>query len=446
MCDTVIVTAQATADGVAIFGKNSDREPNEAQHVAFYPAADHPTGSQLRCTYIEIPQVEHTFAVLLSKPFWMWGAEMGTNEHGVAIGNEAIFSRLPANKQKALLGMDLLRLGLERGKTAYEALQVITGLLAQHGQGGSGGFTHALYYHNSYLIADARDAWVLETVGPHWAARQVQGFYTISNCLTIGKEWDLASPDLVNFAIEKGWCRQREDFDYANCYSDLIYTRFGAGPSRCQRSAMLLASRKGEITPSMVMAVLRDHGLPVGAPFRPDRGLIGANVCMHASLGPVRISQSTGSMVSYIHPENPTHFFTGTAAPCTSLFKPFWMDAGLPDMGPEPAGTYDPATLFWRHEGLHRATLQEYDRLIQLYASERDALEGEFIAQALQMVDRPAAERSLFSSKCVRDADAAEARWLAKVQSARSEKRPGLLFTLAWQGFNRQAQMPEQLS
>ena len=37
MCDTVVATAEATADGVTIFGKNSDREPNEAfvRYVGF---------------------------------------------------------------------------------------------------------------------------------------------------------------------------------------------------------------------------------------------------------------------------------------------------------------------------------------------------------------------------------------------------------------------------
>ena len=35
MCDTVVATAEATADGVTLFGKNSDREPNEAQSVCF---------------------------------------------------------------------------------------------------------------------------------------------------------------------------------------------------------------------------------------------------------------------------------------------------------------------------------------------------------------------------------------------------------------------------
>ena len=93
MCDTLIATKQATASGVAIFGKNSDRHPNEGQHLVYIPAATHPPKSRVRCTYIEIPQARQTHAVLLSKPFWMWGAEMGVNEHGLVIGNEAVFSK-----------------------------------------------------------------------------------------------------------------------------------------------------------------------------------------------------------------------------------------------------------------------------------------------------------------------------------------------------------------
>jgi secernin len=67
---------------LALFGKNSDREPNEVQLVVYNPAQDYPADSVVRLTYIEIPQVEHTHATMLSKPFWMWGAEMGSNEHG----------------------------------------------------------------------------------------------------------------------------------------------------------------------------------------------------------------------------------------------------------------------------------------------------------------------------------------------------------------------------
>ena len=50
--------------------------------------------------------------MLLSKPAWLWGAEMGTNSYGVAIGNEAVWNRLSDPEFDAvprLLGMDLLR-------------------------------------------------------------------------------------------------------------------------------------------------------------------------------------------------------------------------------------------------------------------------------------------------------------------------------------------------
>ena len=70
------------------------------------------------------------------------------------------------------------RLGLERGKTAKEALQVITEMLQTFGQGGPCSEQEGLQdfvYHNSFIIADPSEAWVLETSGHHWAAEKVNG-------------------------------------------------------------------------------------------------------------------------------------------------------------------------------------------------------------------------------------------------------------------------------
>jgi hypothetical protein len=139
----------------------------------------------LRCTWIEIPQVPETCAVLLSRPFWMWGAEMGANQHGVVIGNEAVFTSEPYAKT-GLTGMDLLRLALERSATAKEAVETITRLLETHGQGGGCGHEDRRFtYHNSFIVADPTGAFVLETAGRRWVTEAVQGARTISNALSI---------------------------------------------------------------------------------------------------------------------------------------------------------------------------------------------------------------------------------------------------------------------
>ena len=137
MCDTMVARPGETASGALLFAKNSDREANEAQYLLHMPRIRHEVGAGLRCTYISIPQVAETHAVLLSRPFWMWGAEMGANEHGLVIGNEAVYAKIAPQKEPALLGMDLVRLALERAADAAEALDVITTLLERHGQGGN---------------------------------------------------------------------------------------------------------------------------------------------------------------------------------------------------------------------------------------------------------------------------------------------------------------------
>jgi dipeptidase len=436
MCDTLVATADATKDGVTIFGKNSDREPNEAHQVASFPARDYASGSRVRCTYIEIPQVEHTYAVLLAKPFWIWGAEMGTNEHGLVIGNEALFTRIPY-ASTGLLGMDLVRLALERAATAHEGVLVITDLMAKSGQGGNHGLAHETYYHNSYILADSHEAWVLETAGPHWAAKQVKGVYSISNGITIEKGWDLASPNLVSFAVQQGWCKSESDFSFARCYSDFLYTRFSDCRKRRARSMDLLAAQRGQITVETMMNALRDHGQADGSQRAADDGLAGADICMHAGFGPIRISQTVGSMVSYLDTEDPLHFVTGTAAPCTSTFKPVWVDASLPDMGPAPVATYDPATLFWRHELLHRATLRDHENLVASFAPDRDALESEFTAAAFAARTSSASARAEVSARCFARADEAEAEWLGRVTGAPSKEN--WLHAAAWAGFNREA-------
>lgn len=442
MCDTFVALGSATADGSAILGKNSDREPNEAHEIVLVPGAEHDRGTTVTTTYLTIPQVRQTHDVLLAKPYWIWGAEMGVNEHGVAIGNEAVFTRVPHEKKDGLIGMDLLRLALERATTAAEAVDVISELLQRHGQSGQCGHTHRLRYHNSFLATDPHEAWVLETAGRDWAASRVRGFGSISNAITQGHDSDRRSPGLVEHAVQRGWCTGPDDFDFAAQYSDRVYTRFSdARPRQCRTEAALAAA-SGTVTPALAMQVLRDHGEQGQSPqWTPARGLLGQTVCAHAGYGPVRVSQSVGSMVAHLAPGRaPTIWVTGTSAACTSVFKPVWFDGGLPDLGPQPTGSYDPRTLWWRHEDLHRAVLADYPQALARLEPDRDRLQIELVQRAEKARNGSPDDRSRITTECFADTAAAEDEWRRRVTA--EARRPRGLHARAWRAFDRAAGRP----
>ena len=448
MCDTIVALGDATADGTVILAKNSDRQPNEAQALVHIPRARHEAGTMVKCTYIEIPQVAETYEVLLSKPFWIWSCEMGANECGVTIGNEAAFSKIPAGKEPGLIGMDFIRLALERADTARQALELIIELLETYGQSGNCGHLIREYYHNSFIIADPTEAWVLETAAKFWVAERVRDVRTISNGLTIGNEWDMASPGLVEYAIKRGWCKSRKDFHFARCFSDFLYTRFSSSAARQRRTTELLEAKRGNITAETMMEVLRDHGPRAAAnpSWRPD-GITNLTVCCHASWGPIRFSGTTGSLVSHLAPDLQTHWLTGASAPCTGVFKPVYLEAGLPDPGTEPSDTYDPNSPWWNHERLHRAVLKDYATRLPLYRQDRDSLEAEFLTQAAEMYERyrgaPIEERAeplaAFTASCFERASSATEEWIKRVSTAEIKRRPSGLYRLAWRKFDRQA-------
>ncbi|ODU56704.1 MAG: hypothetical protein ABS99_05620 [Acetobacteraceae bacterium SCN 69-10] len=425
----------ATATGFTLFAKNSDRERNEAQFLELLPARDYGRGATLRCTYIAIPQAARTHAVLLSRPCWIWGAEMGANEHGVVIGNEAVHPRAKPQRRPALLGMDLLRLGLERAASAAEAVEVITSLLEAHGQGGSAGHMLRRWYDNSFLIADARETYVLETLGRHWAVQRAGARRAISNTYTIGVA-DRLSEGLPAFARAQGWWNGTGDFDLAASVTDSANPGLSGARARCTRATALL-----EATPKLdsghMMGCLRDHGAENGPDFHPQH-IQGVTICMHAGEG-ARRGQSVGSLVSDLRPDGAIHWVTGTSAPCTSVFKPVFMDAGLPGQGATPGDRHDPATLWWRHEQLHRALLLgDHAAAMAEIAPERDALEADFRSRAEAVRAAPGAAgvqaRRAVAEHCWSEAARAESRWLALADRHPATPRPA--YARAWRRFN----------
>ncbi len=441
MCDTFVVLPPFTADGSVIFGKNSDREPNEAQALEFHPAQDHCAGQTVKCTYLEIPQVRETHAVLLSRPFWMWGAEIGANEKGVVIGNEAVFTKMPLRRKGGLIGMDLLRLSLERADRAEQAVETIIQLLADHGQGGICGLEEKrMTYHNSFICADPKEAWVLETAGPLWVTRKVDGFASISNGLTIGEEFDACHPDAIQTAKQKGWLKAGETFDFSKTFSDWFYTNFSASRKRQSRSFCLIREGEGEkggrgVDVPAALRVLRDHQ---GDVYCPDEHLLGDRLCAHAANRLARnATQSTGSLVAHLKTDLHTFWATGTSAPCTGIFKPVWFGPRpLPYIGPTPGGSFHPDALWWYHDRLHRGVLLDYPTRINAYREERDAMEGDFQEKADNA--GPDQRTTLTQEAFARSGEATE-RWTDLVRALPVERKARWYYRRFWRRQNRRA-------
>jgi dipeptidase len=388
MCDTFIALHHTTADGSVIFGKNSDREANEEQIIEYHPPREYPKNSTLKCTYIKIPQVEQTYGVIISRPFWMWGAEMGVNTKGVVIGNEAVFTKLKVSKEGVLTGMDLLRLALERSDSAKAAKQIIIDLLQKHGQGGLCGYEDKNFkYHNSFLIADKKEAWVLETAGKYWAAKKIENYYAISNGLTIGSDYDEIHSGAIAFARQKKWVKGKFDYNLN---------------------------------------------------FNPSKPLLSNTICAHAGNSLTRnASQTTSSMIVHLEDKNPTIWITATSAACISIFKPVWfVGQVIPDLDNQTV-TGNKNSFWWKHEILHRKIIKDYREKSKFIQKESRNLEEKLLKKVYDE-DCKSYEVTDFAFK--KNIEMLN-KWISGIEKIQVKTPPNIFYKMYWKKLNKRAKL-----
>ncbi|MEG2015324.1 MAG: peptidase U34 [Clostridia bacterium] len=259
----------------------------------------------VKCTYIEIPQVEVTNAIMLYKPSWIWGAEMGSNEYGVTIGNEAVFTKSKGKKVERLIGMDMLRLALERSDSARSAIEVLIDLLDKYGQGGNCGFDKPFYYDNSFLVCDGREAFIMETAGNKYCVKQCEGNANISNRLSLENNFDSSNLQCkINFAKKN---------------SDFIFTTFSGSKARSCKASAILSEQQSSSTQGMRKALASHREDHMSLKTLVTRGSVDS-VCMHQSpLG----DHTTGSMMVEFYQDFNTLWLTGSSTPCLSIYKPY---------------------------------------------------------------------------------------------------------------------------
>jgi len=426
MCDSIVAAPSQTADGNSLYAKNSDRRGGECQPFVQFPAAFYPREARVQCTHLAIPQVAETFAVMGHSPWWVWGFEHGVNEHAVAIGNHTVFSKEPIEAQPGLIGMDLVRLGLERASTAREAVEVIAGLVERHGQGGAAVAPGDCGYHNSFVVVDAKEAWQLETSNRRWAARRVD-LAAVSNHFSIGTDWEIGARDLKRFAVVEGWWSGDARLDVARAYRN-PHVPAHVSEGRQRRAAELLASADERHDVASFARILRDHadGGPVwtGGDATPEDERY-FTLCAHSE----PVHGTTASVIAELpaDPTLPWPVWISFGTPCTGIFLPVYLHGVVPPALARGVETPEPDSAWWVLTRLQEAAagdpVASTPRLRAAWAELESDLEAErheveAAARASLESDTPDAAVSGLSAFMARCTDRALARATELVAAA----------------------------
>ncbi|MGA2302788.1 MAG: hypothetical protein ABSH29_01170 [Acidimicrobiales bacterium] len=353
------------------------------------PFGRRPTaGCILRTQYLSIGDTG-AHAALLSCPTWLWGAEHGVNEFGVAIGNERVATvHDSAQARPRLIGMDMVRLGLERARSAEEALDILVDLLTTHGQGGIADAARQEAYDSSFLIADPRQAFVLDTSGTDFAAAPFPRGTAISNRLSVGSDWTRGSPDL-----EPGddFGRFRDpDAPVASAELRLAASRTFLDGQR---------ATAGGLTPAATAAHLRDHGNgPWGAPGAagpaqppPTAGGAepgsGVSVCMHLSGGSVTAASLIAVLPTDLAAGAPLQAYVALGSPCVGIYVPAFVRtaAGPPPFVPKELSS----EAMWRAADALRQRVEADPAAIGPIREVLDPVEEELWFEAAEIVGTP---------------------------------------------------------
>ncbi|MCL2118353.1 MAG: C69 family dipeptidase [Planctomycetaceae bacterium] len=277
-CTNVLVTKGASADGSVLITYTADSAGFYAK-LELYPATDHEPGTMIAVPGKEsIPQVPHTYHVLGSN------GQGIMNEFQLAMAETTFGGREELqNKEGTILYPLLMTLGLQRAKTAREAILVMTQLVAEHGYGDAG---------ESISIADKDEAWVLEIIGMGegrkgavWVALRVPdgaischanqariGTFPLddpANCLYSG--------NVIDFAVEMGYYvpASGKPFHFADAYAPA-----DAKAKRVCETRVWSVYRRA--APSLNLSADYHRGVAGAEPYpwaiRPDRKLSTADV------------------------------------------------------------------------------------------------------------------------------------------------------------------------
>ena len=239
-CTNFLITKGASADGSSYISYSADSHVlyGELYHWA---SADYPAGSLLDIYEWDtgkflgkIKQTTHTYNVIGNM-----------NENQVALGETTFGRREELVDTTAIVDYgSLMYIALQRAKTAREAIQIMTGLVAEYGYSSEG---------ESFSISDPNEVWIMEMLGKGspvqlkdkkghikttynkgavWVAIRIPDGYIsghanqarITTFPLNDPENCLYSPDAISFARAKGYYSgEDKDFSFSDTYNPVNF-------------------------------------------------------------------------------------------------------------------------------------------------------------------------------------------------------------------------------
>lgn len=257
-CDMVVALGTATNHGQAFFAANSHRPRSERQRLCHVPGRTYALGESTKTSFLTVPQVRQTHAVLATQAVGEWGYLQGMNEHRLAVGVADWQSRLKRD-QPGLLGADLVRLTLERAHSARQALEVLTDLIVRYGQGWFEGSPETGGGDHVFLLADPCEAFAVEAAGLAWAAQEIGQARAASDQAIIRQDWYRLAPGLAGRAIAEGWWP--EDGSKLDFVGSLSENPAGSNSAlrRWGRATLLIEQQNGKVDSALLRRMLADR-------------------------------------------------------------------------------------------------------------------------------------------------------------------------------------------
>jgi dipeptidase len=318
--DMVVALGRVTVDGGTLFAQNSSGPPDRPLLLCLHRGQEHALGERVRIGGLELAQARQTFTVLGSQPAGAWGYRQGVNEHGVAIGSVGLRTKLTADVP-GMPGPALVRLALQRSRTAGHAVDLVTDLVERHGQGEDD-------EDAALLIADPGEAFFIETAGNHWVLQEIGQVRAASSVSTIHQDWVRISRGLAGQVIARGWWpSDGSKLDFGAAVAPDPVGR-DSGLRRWGRATYLLEQQSGHIDVPFLRRVLSDHYEGMQGERDPLSNEVGPlPLCQH-DLEHTTLLSLVASLTS--DPQRPVVAWCTFGPPCVGVYVPLLLRGDLP--------------------------------------------------------------------------------------------------------------------